>query len=317
MGHALTLMITKKRDEILDWRQITIRWGIANLVLTGFVASLVIGVMAAESDREPAIKVMSFNIRYGGADDGENSWPKRDYLVLETIKMFDPDLLGAQEVLNFQADFLKENLSGYGFHGVGRNDGVAEGEFVPIFYRLDRFELVDSGHFWLSESPNAPGSKSWDSSLARMLSWVILRDREGNGNPFVFANTHFDHHGARARLESAKMIRQRAESIEGEVPVIIVGDFNTSEEGAPYAALVNAEGFDGPPFVDSYRVIYPEKSSQESSMSGWRGRREGRRIDWIIHSPKFVTLNAAINYTNEAGRYPSDHYPVQAILRRR
>ena len=286
----------------------------SRLALLGASALLLVSGLSAA---EPAIKVMSFNIRYGAANDGDNSWPKRNHLVLETIEMFGPDLLGTQEVLEFQADFLKENLDGYGFHGVGRNDGVSGGEFVPVMYRLDRFELIDSGHFWLSENPDEPGSKSWDTSLTRMCSWVILRDKKGDGRPFAFANAHFDHRGKQARLESAKLIRERAEGIEDEVPVIIVGDFNNGEDDAPYAALVKGSESGGKPFVDSFRTIYPKRGDQEGTMSQWRGNRLGRRIDWVIHSPKFVTLNATINHTNEDGRYPSDHYPVQAILRRR
>ena len=268
---------------------------------------------AEEKEREPAIRVMSFNIRFGSADDGKNGWPHRRYLVLETIQMFGPDLLGTQEVLGFQAEFLRKNFEGYGFHGVGREDGKAKGEMVPVFYRLDRFELLDAGHFWLSETPKLAGSQGWDASLPRMVSWVILRDRKGKGQRFAFANTHFDHRGSQARLESAKLIGRWAESVE--MPVILAGDFNAGEGSAPYNVLARADGL--AVFVDSYRAVHSKKGTGEGTFSGWIGRREGSRIDWILHSAEFLTLNASINYTNEEGRYPSDHYPAQAILRRR
>jgi endonuclease/exonuclease/phosphatase family metal-dependent hydrolase len=260
---------------------------------------------------------MSFNIRYGAANDGENSWKHRDYLVLETIQNYGPDLIGYQEALKFQVDFLKQNLKGYGFHGIGRDKGTEEGEYVPVMWKMDRFELVDSGHFWLSETPEIPGSISWDSSLTRMLSWVVLRDKKAVGyqKELVFANTHFDHRGNQARLESAKLIRQRAEEIMNDIPIILTGDFNTTEDLAPYAALCKAEGFNGKPLVDAFRVIHPEVSDNERSFGAWVGRRDGKRIDWILHTDDFVTLNAAINYTQDAGRYPSDHYPVEAIVR--
>jgi endonuclease/exonuclease/phosphatase family metal-dependent hydrolase len=268
-------------------------------------------------DRNTPIKVMSFNIRYGAANDGENSWKHRDYLVLETIQNYGPDLIGYQEALKFQVDFLKQNLKGYGFHGIGRDKGTEEGEYVPVMWKMDRFELVDSGHFWLSETPEIPGSVSWDSSLTRMLSWVVLRDKKAVGyqKELVFANTHFDHRGNQARLESAKLIRQRAEEIMNDIPIILTGDFNTTEDLAPYAALCKAEGFNGKPLVDAFRVIHPEVSDNERSFGAWVGRRDGKRIDWILHTDDFVTLNAAINYTQDAGRYPSDHYPVEAIVR--
>jgi endonuclease/exonuclease/phosphatase family metal-dependent hydrolase len=188
---------------------------------------------------------------------------------------------------------------------------------VPLMWKTDRFELVDSGHFWLSETPEIPGSISWDSSLTRMLSWVVLRDKKAVGyqKELVFANTHFDHRGKQARLESAKLIRQRAEEIMNDIPIILTGDFNTTEDLAPYAALCNAEGFNGKPLVDAFRVIHPEGSDNERSFGAWVGRRDGKRIDWILHTDDFVTLNAAINYTQDAGRYPSDHYPVEATVR--
>ncbi len=263
------------------------------------------------------IKVMSFNIRFGAARDGDNHWDHRADLVAETIQLFNPDLLGTQEVLKFQAEFLKEKLPGYGFHGVGRQDGTENGEYVPVMYRKDRFELIDSGFYWLSETPEVPGSKSWDSSLPRMVSWVQLRDLNANGSELVFINTHFDHRGPDARLESARLIRKQTEKLQQQgLPFIITGDFNTTEDGQPYQALLSGSDDDNANIVDSYRQTYPDRSPNESSFSRWVGHREGSRIDWILHSPAFTTLVSGINYTNENGRYPSDHYPVQAILRR-
>ncbi len=267
-------------------------------------------------EKNTPVKVMSFNIRFGAANDGENSWKHREYLVLETIKNYDPDLIGYQEALKFQVDILKANLDGYGFHGIGRDAGTEKGEYVPLMWKTDRFEMVDSGHFWLSETPEVPGSISWDSSLTRMLSWVVLRDLKSvDQKEFVFANTHFDHRGKQARLESAKLIRRRAEEIMDDYPIILTGDFNTTEELAPYAALCKGEGFSGEPLVDAYRVIHPTPNDQEASFSRWNGHRKGKRIDWILHTDDFVTLNAAINYTQENGRFPSDHYPVEATVR--
>lgn len=262
------------------------------------------------------LKVMSFNIRYGTAKDGNDHWKNRDYLVAETIKTFDPDLLGGQEVLKFQTEFLKSNLPEYGFHGVGRQNGSDTGEYVPVMYKLNRFDLLDSGHFWLSETPEVAGSKSWDSSLPRMVSWAKLRDKKNRGAEFVFLNTHFDHRGKTARLESARLIRKRVEEfLKNKLPVIVTGDFNTTEDDQPYAALVAGKSGNKIPLIDSYRKTYPDRSPNESSFTAWNGRRNGTRIDWILHSSEFRTLQSVINYTNEEGRYPSDHYPVQAILR--
>ena len=280
--------------------------------------TLLAGAVTLDDAVTEPVKVMSFNIRFGTARDGSNHWKNRSYLVAETIRMFDPDLLGAQEVLKFQAEFLEELLPQYGFHGVGRDDGATRGEFVPVMYKRDRFEVVDSGHFWLSEKPEVVGSKSWDSSLPRMASWVRLNDLESNGAPLVFVNTHFDHRGKTARLESARLIRKRAEELtKKKIPFIITGDFNTTEDGQPYAELVSARGGDRLPILDSFRVANPQRGPDESTFSRWVGHRKGSRIDWVLHSREFTTLQSVINYTNEGGRYPSDHYPVQAILRMR
>src|SRR6056297_1455862 len=139
------------------------------------------------------VRVMSFNIRYGTARDGENHWENRKDFVAETITAFDPDLLGTQETLEFQKRYLDKNLSGYTSIGVGRDSGGSDGEMTALFFKTGRFEKLDEGHFWLSETPEIAGSISWDSSLTRMASWVRLRDRRGlSERPILFINTHFD-----------------------------------------------------------------------------------------------------------------------------
>ncbi len=262
------------------------------------------------------IKVMCFNIRHGKGRDGDNRWQQRSYLVAETIRMFDPDLLGCQEVLDFQFEFLARLLPSHGIHGVGRIDGKTKGEYEPILYRRERFELLDSGHFWLSERPEAPGSKSWNTSHTRMVSWVLLKDRKHEGTKIAFLNTHFDHISEQARLESARLIRKRAEAFMAKgIPIIISGDFNATEDQQPYASLVSGYRSNGAPLIDAFRMANPTRLPGESTSSRWVGKRKGSRIDWILHSQEFTTLQSVINHTMDNGRYPSDHYPVQAILR--
>jgi endonuclease/exonuclease/phosphatase family metal-dependent hydrolase len=282
--------------------------------LTALLLSATVA-LAAPADLNPPLKVMSFNLRYATANDGTNSWPHRHSLVRETIQVSDPDLLGLQEVLQSQVDYLRQHFPNYGFHGVGRDDGRTGGEYVPLMWKRDRFDWQDAGHFWLSETPEVPGSVSWDSSLTRMVSWVALRDRHGDDRTLIVVNTHWDHRGAAARRESARLIRQRMETDAAAYPIILMGDFNTNEDGEPYAILVHAQGFTGRKLTDTHRVIHPERSPNEATYNGWRATRKGSRIDWILHSPEFTTLNAGINYMQENGRYPSDHYPVEAVLR--
>ena len=260
----------------------------------------------------PALRVTSFNIRYGTAKDGENAWDKRKDLVLRTIRKLDPDLMGVQEALAFQVDELRDALPGYEVLGVGRDDGKRAGEFTAIYFKKDRFEQLAAGHFWLSETPEQPGSRGWDAALPRLASWVRLRDRQ-TGGPLLFVNTHFDHVGRQARLESARLLRSQIEKLHEGAPVVVAGDFNATEDDEPYAALM---GEGGAPLrlIDSYRAVHPQRSPDEATFNGFTGKRAGSRIDWVLHSDHFKTTSAEIMYDSEAGRYPSDHFPLSAVL---
>jgi endonuclease/exonuclease/phosphatase family metal-dependent hydrolase len=272
---------------------------------------------AVNKDPGPSVRVMSFNIRYGTANDGPDRWEARRDLLTETIRAFDPDLLGVQEALDFQVGELRDELKGYAVVGVGRDDGKAAGEFTAVYFKSDRFEKVGGGHFWLSPTPDKPGSVGWDAALTRMASWVRLRDKragdEGVGE-FLFVNTHWDHMGRRARAESAGVIRREAQKLragagdDAPIPVIIAGDFNCTEDDEPYARLLRPEDAGEPALVDSYRQAHPEHLAAEATFHGFRGGREGSRIDWILHSPEFDAVRAEIDHTQRDGRYPSDHY---------
>lgn len=268
------------------------------------------GSLAADD----VLRVMTFNIRYATADDGENSWDHRKELLLATIHQFDPDLLGTQEVLATQADFLAENLAGYTLIGVGRDDGRRRGEFSAVLYRAKRFEPVSSGTFWLSQTPEAPGSKSWDSSLPRIATWVKLRDRQAGGREICYLNTHWDHRGNEARAQAGSLIRKWLTENAGGMPAIVTGDLNATETHAGLRALVAADG-KGPRLVDAYRLVHPEPGAEESTFHNFSGGRRGRRIDFILMSPAFQATEAAIDHANQDGRYPSDHFPVTAVLR--
>ncbi len=261
----------------------------------------------------PELRVMSFNIRYGLANDGESAWPHRHDSLIQTIRAYDPDLLGTQEVLDFQAKFLRDNLPEYGFHGVGRDDGAVRGEYAAILYRRDRFEPLDSGHVWLSEQPDKPGSVSWDSSMTRMFSWIRLRDRAANRELMVI-NTHWDHVGREARKQSALLMRRFIEEQAGDLPLIVTGDFNSTEDGEPYRIMIAGTSA-GRTLLDAYRVAHPDRTQDELSFHAFRGGTRGSRIDWILHDDSFTVLDAQIDRTDFDGRFPSDHYPVTATLR--
>lgn len=273
--------------------------------------------VADAADPPPAVRVMSFNIRYGTADDGENRWEKRREFLVETIAAFNPDLVGTQETLAFQRDYLDEWLSGHEAFGVGRDDGAGQGEMTAVLFRRERFDMLDGGHFWLSETPDVPGSKSWDSALTRMVTWLKLHDRPARRTVWFF-NTHFDHRGEQARLESARLIRRRISELAGADPVILTGDFNAAEASAPYQALFAERSAGLRPLVDTYRAAHPRPIEPEGTFSGFaQTRPDGRRIDWIACSNDWTIDSAAINRTARDGRTPSDHLPVTAVLRYR
>lgn len=276
----------------------------------------ILALNAGASAKEDAteIKVMSFNIRYGTASDGENHWDKRKEFLIDTIKAFDPDLLGTQETLGFQRDLLAEKLSGYAVEGVGRDDGKEKGEMMALYYRKDRFEKLDGGHFWLSESPEKIGSKSWDSSLPRMVTWVKLKDlKNPTAKPIAFFNTHFDHRGPQARLESAKLIRKKISERSGDCRVILTGDFNADAGSEPYQALFAGEDA---PVVDAFRKKNPEKKADEGTFSGFKASEvKGARIDWVGCTKGFEVLRCEIDRTTKDGRTPSDHFPILAVLK--
>ena len=157
---------------------------------------------AQEKIQSPAVRVMSFNIRLGVAEDGPDHWDLRKAFVAQTIRAFDADIVGTQETWDFQARYLSEQLTAYEYVGRSRQADSNQGEQCGILFKRDRFDQLIAGHFWLSETPDQPGSKSWDSSLPRMVTWLKLWDKE-NKNSFYVLNTHFDHRGPTARLESA------------------------------------------------------------------------------------------------------------------
>lgn len=261
------------------------------------------------------VKVMSYNIRYGTANDGANHWEHRREAVATLIRQFDPDLLGVQESLAFQTDFLCEQLPYLESIAVGRDDGKLKGEMTAIFFRRNRFQVVDSGHFWLSETPEIVASKSWDSSLTRMATWVRLKDlNDEKQREIFFLNTHFDHVGVTARRESAKLIRQNLQTLSKVWNIIITGDFNADEASQPYQALLD-DSHSSQNLIDTYRKIYPNRKPDEGTFGNFKNNQiDGPRIDWIVVSSNWQVDSASIHRTEYLGRIPSDHFPVTAVL---
>ena len=258
-----------------------------------------------------SIRAMSFNIRLGVAKDGENQWDKRKDFVVQTIKNYDADFIGTQETWDFQAKYLSDNLNQYTYVGRSRQSDN-KGEQCGILFKSSRFDKLIEGHFWLSKTPDKPGSKSWDSSLPRMATWLKLWDRL-NQKSFYVINTHFDHRGSVARAEGAKIIREFIEALPRDSQVVVTGDFNASPSSKPYAALF-AKGESQSPVIDTFRIAHPEPTKLEGTFNGFQGKTTGARIDWIAASRSLKVKSAEIDRTSFEDKFPSDHFPVVAEL---
>ncbi len=265
-------------------------------------------------DLPHAVKVMSFNIRFGTAKDGANAWEKRRYLVAETLQLSAPDIFGLQESIDFQTEWLAEQLPEYQYVGTSREVEPGAGEGVPVFFRKSRFELIEAGDFWLSETPEERGSMGWDAACPRIVTWARLKDRQRDGSELLFVSTHFDHKGKLAKENSAKLLRSRLDEWMAEHQrVIVVGDFNCTPDSQPYQTLLGVSG--DSPLVDSFRSANPKVTTELSTLTRWSGEYLGRRIDWVLNGSGFSAMSSVIDRTQDAGRYPSDHYPVTAVLR--
>lgn len=278
---------------------------------TGTFLALLFGVSchATPAPAELTLTAMSFNVRNGRANDGDNSWPHRRPLVAEVILDHNPDVLGLQEAFRFQLDQLAEDLPGYTEVGEGRGGGTKD-EYSAILYRTARFALLDSGTFWLSDTPETV-SKHWGHHHYRICTWAHLRDAETGRALYVF-NTHFDHQSQRARGNSAALIRQRIRDRATNDPVLVTGDMNAGERNPAIAKLkARNSSF---PLRDSFRALHPDATAVGTGNGRYQGRRDGAKIDYVMISSAFEVLDAAIDQEPRNGCYPSDHYPVVAKL---
>ncbi|HVS12725.1 MAG TPA: endonuclease/exonuclease/phosphatase family protein [Thermoanaerobaculia bacterium] len=259
---------------------------------------------------------MTFNVRYGTADDGPNHWDLRRELVFATLRQHDYDFIGLQEALPFQIEEIASVLPDHEVLYRTREADPSEGEACAIFYWADRWQLDPRrrGTFWLSETPEVPASRSWDSSLPRIATWGLFSHRESGARVFVF-NTHFDHRGQMARERSAELLRDRAASEAGGAPLLVMGDFNAGETNRAIT-LLRRRSDAGLELVDSFRLVHPD-ASEVYTGNGWARREEGEKIDGIFVSAGTEVLAAAILRPRLDGRAPSDHDPVTVSLRLR
>ncbi len=272
-------------------------------ILSVFI--LFISSAATQKTPPATLDIMSFNIRYGTANDGENSWPYRNVQLIEMIRKSSPDLIGFQEVLKFQLDELMAALPDYAMIGVSR-EGNWEDEFSAIFYKKSILSPRKTNTYWLSDTPEMP-SKGWGNEIMRIVTWAEFKHIPSNRLFYLF-NAHFDHISQPSRLKGARQLINRVNDRDHPYPVIITGDFNAGEENEAIKGIKSAG------FNDTYRKMHPNEAVV-GTFNGFTGENEGEKIDYVFVNDHIEVLEANIDRSNINGRYPSDHYPVTTKIK--
>ncbi|GAB2912475.1 endonuclease/exonuclease/phosphatase family protein [Streptomyces mayteni] len=259
------------------------------------------------------LHVMTFNIRMDAkaAPGTPDSWTDRRPVLARFLDQERPTLLGVQEALYHQVKQVRDDLPGhYDWIGLGR-EGGGRGEFMSIYFDARRVEPLDYDHFWLSDTPSVIGSTSWGNNVVRMVTWVRFLDRRTD-REFVHVNTHFDHQSENARQRSAGLVRDRIGGFDPALPVLLTGDFNTpAGTSESYRILTQEAGL-----TDTWGAAERRLTPAWGTFPNYRDPVEGgNRIDWVLANDGVGVLRAAINTYRRDGRYPSDHAPVQALVR--
>ena len=253
------------------------------------------------------IKVISYNVRYNNPNDGKDIWENRRSTIVNLIKNENPDFLGLQEVNHAQLLFLNSNLSNYSFVGVGRDDGKTKGEYSPIFYNNNLFDLIKSDTFWLSSTPDQI-SVGWDASMERICTYAVFKSKTNKKNIWVF-NTHFDHIGMEAREKSADLIISVINKLtEPEDYVVLTGDFNLLDDSKPIMNLQSN-------FNDTNKNLEKTDKSYGTFNNFKLNFVSKSRIDYVFEKNfKLINSRHIIVKTPE-GRWASDHHPILAKLK--
>ncbi|MFB5945770.1 endonuclease/exonuclease/phosphatase family protein [Albibacterium profundi] len=254
------------------------------------------------------LKVASYNVRYANTTDTGNLWPDRAPYVASLIQFHDFDVFGTQEALNSQLVDLEEQLSDYARYGVGRDDGKTKGEHSAIYYKKNKFTLLDKGDFWLAENPDVPG-KGWDATCCnRIVSWVNLKDND-SGKEFFFFSAHYDHQGKVARRESSKLVLKKIAAMAKGKPVILVGDLNAGHDAEPYKILQESDLL-----TDTYTLV-DNPYHNNGSFNGFKTSNNMTIIDHIFVSKGIEVTKWGILTDTYFGKYPSDHFPVVSVVK--
>lgn len=266
------------------------------------------GQVKQQTSAPQPVNVMSFNIRYDNPEDSLDNWQYRKDRAANAIRFYDVDIVGTQEVLHNQLEDLKQRLPGYAVIGVGREDGKEKGEYSALWYKTDRFDLLDSGYFWLSETPEVAGSKGWDGACERIASWAKLQDKK-SGKKYFALNTHLDHVGVAARREGISLILDRVKELSDGLPVIVTGDFNSNPQSDVIKHITDAA--DPEHLTDSREVaaiVYgPSWSFHDFGKIPYDRRP---LIDYVFVNDGLKVLRYGVLAETENNAFLSDHAPV-------
>ncbi|MFN8353942.1 MAG: endonuclease/exonuclease/phosphatase family protein [Spirosomataceae bacterium] len=259
-------------------------------------------IFSTVSTQAQTLNVASYNLRLNTASDGINAWPNRKEAVKALIEYHDFDIFGTQEGFVGQLKDIA-TLEGYAYIGVGRDDGKEAGEHSAIFYKKSRFEVLDKGDFWLSETPDKP-SKGWDATCCnRICSWGKFKEKT-SGKIFYFFSVHFDHQGVEARRQSGFLMVSRMKQIAKQTPLICVGDFNSDPETEQIKTL---QGF----LQDAYLISKKKPYGPVGTFNGFQANAPlDKRIDYVFVDKHFVVHTYAALTDTYQHLYPSDHLPV-------
>lgn len=273
-------------------------------------AAMLLTSIASAIGQSLELRVMSFNIRYiNPGDQGERSWLARRDDVAQVIREDHADVVGLQEAFRPMLDDIAARVPGYSEVGVGREDGVSRGEHAAILFRTERFDVLDSGTFWLSDTPEVPGSATWKNVVTRICTWAKLEDKNTK-KQFIFCNTHLDHESQESREKGVALILERMEAHGKELPIVLTGDFNVDEEN-PVVKNLTESGF-----LDAWRKLHPDVPKEESgTFNQFTGVKNTGKIDYIFVKEDAEVLDSAILHNEKNGVFPSDHFPVRATLR--
>jgi len=258
------------------------------------------------------LNVMTYNVRLNVESDSLNAWPYRKDKLASVILFHDVTILGVQEALPEQMQDLRERLPKYKSLGVGREDGKNKGEFSAIFYDTTKLQVLQSATFWLSQTPEVAGSKGWDAAITRIVTWAKFKDKKTK-NIFFHFNTHFDHIGAEARRESAKMVLQKVKEIAGTTPVVFTGDFNSRPTDEPIQIITDKNN----PLhlTDSKEISQTPHYGPAGTFNAFKSReRDDDPIDYIFLKGKWKVLKHATLSQAWQGRFASDHFAVFAKI---